>query len=197
MATMVHAVAADLPAVTEVLSEAFRDDPVQQWFAAVAPDPDAARRTLFGLLVEDYFQLGHTYVVAGTTGAALWAPPDRNVFQGDRVNDLLQALGPHLGDELIPRLSELSRAFEFRPAEPHLYLGILGVDPARQSKGLGGDLLRPVLAWCDEMRLLAHLESSNPRNIPFYERHGFVTKESYRCGGPDGPLMTMMSRQPV
>ena len=42
-------------------------------------------------------------------------------------------------------------------------------------------LLAPVLARCDEDRLLACLDSSNSRNVPFYERLGFkVTGESER-----------------
>ena len=198
MAVAVHATAADLAAVTDVLVDAFAADPVQQWLFAPAADPDAGRRALFEIFVEDYFWLGHTHVVAdagGVAGAALWAPPDREVLRGDRVQELLDALTPHLGDEVLPRLGELARTHEHRPTEPHLYLGILGVAPDRQSRGLGADLLAPVLADCDRSGLLAHLESSNVANLAFYERHGFESVTAYRCGG-DGPQMTIMSRPP-
>lgn len=198
MAVAVHATAADLAPVTDVLVAAFAGDPVQQWLFAPADDPDAGRRALFEILVEDYFWLGHAYVVAdaaGVAGAALWAPPDREVLRGERVQDLLGALGPHLGDELLPRLGELGRSHEYRPPEPHLYLGILGVDPDRQSLGHGATLLAPALAECDRTGLLAHLESSNEQNLSFYGRHGFDVVGAYRCGG-DGPPMTIMSRRP-
>jgi len=198
MAVAVHATEADLPAVARVLTDAFADDPVQRWLFEPAADPDPGRAALFEVLVEDYFWLGHLFVVAdrgGVAGAALWAPPGRDVLQGDRVGELLGRLAPHLGDELLPRLGELGRTHEHRPAEPHLYLGVLGVDPARQSSGHGAALLAPVLAECDRMGLLAHLESSNERNVPFYERHGFAVVDAYRCGG-DGPPMTIMSRSP-
>lgn len=198
MVVAVHATAADLPAVVDVLTTAFADDPVQRWLFAPAADPDAGRRALFEIFVEDYFWLGHLHVVAdasGLAGAALWSPPDRDVLQGDRVQDLFEALVPHLGDELVVRLGELARAHEHRPAEPHLYLGVLGVDPARQSCGHGAALVASTLAECDRTGLVAHLESSNERNIPFYERHGFAVAAAYRCGG-DGPLMTMMTRPP-
>ena len=198
MAVAVHATAVDLPAVTDVLVAAFADDPIQRWLFEPAAQPDAARRALFEIFVEDYFWLGHLHVVAGAggiAGAALWSPPDRGVLRGDRVQDLLGALEPHLGDELLPRLGEMARTHEHRPHEPHLYLGILGVDPSQQSGGHGAALLAPTLAECDRTGLLAHLESSNERNIPFYERHGFQVTDAYRCGG-DGPPMTMMSRPP-
>ena len=198
MAVAVHATAADLGAVTEVLTAAFADDPVQQWLFAPAADPEAGRRALFEIFVPDYFWLGHTLVVAdhaGIAGAALWAPPDRSALQGERVQDLLDALVPHLGDETLPRLGELARTHDHRPAEPHFYLGVLGVDPSRQSRGHGSTLLAPTLAECDRTGTVAHLESSNERNVPFYERHGFRVTTDYRCGG-DGPRMTIMTRPP-
>lgn len=198
MAVAVHATAADLAAVTDVLVDAFAGDPVQQWLFAPADDPDAGRRALFEIFVEDYFWLGQAYVVAdggGVAGAALWAPPDRQVLRGERVQDLLGALTPHLGDELLPRLGELARSHEHRPPEPHLYLGILGVDPGRQSLGHGATLLAPTLAECDRTGLVAHLESSNEQNLAFYGRHGFEVVSTYRCGG-DGPPMTIMTRRP-
>jgi len=198
MAVAVHATAADLPAVARVLTDAFADDPVQRWLFEPSPDPDGGRAALFEVMAQDYFWLGHLHVVVdggGLAAAALWAPPDRDALHGPGLEALLARLAPHLGDQLESRLGELGRTHDHRPAEPHLYLGILGVDPARQSRGHGADLLAPTLAECDRMGLLAHLESSNERNIPFYERHGFAVVESYRCGG-DGPPMTMMSRRP-
>lgn len=197
-AVAVHATAADLPAVLDVVDAAFAEDPCQQWLFGPAADPDAGRRALFELLVEEFFWLGHVHVVATggrLAGAAFWGPPDRDAFQGSRVDDLFTALAPHLGDELAPRLAEFGRAHGHRPAEPHLYLGVLGVHPDHQSKGLGAALLAPVLAECDRMGLLAHLESSNERNVPFYEHHGFVAVDAYRCGG-DGPPLTIMTRRP-
>lgn len=198
MAVAVHATAADLGAVVRVLTDAFAADPVQQWVFAPAADPDAGRRALFEVLVDGYFGLGNLHVVAhrgGIAGAALWAPPDRDPLVGSRLDELIERLTPHLGEHLEPRLGEVARAHEHRPAEPHLYLGVLGVDPTQQSLGHGGALLGPTLAECDRMGLLAHLESSNERNIAFYERHGFEVVGAYRCGG-DGPPMTIMTRRP-
>ncbi len=197
--TPVHATHADVDAAAAVLTASFLDDPVQRWIFGEVDDYAGAVRALFDVFVPEYFAIGHTFVVhgpGGVSGAALWAPPDRHILQGDAVQVLFERLGPFLGDQLVPRLSEVSRVDEFRPAEPHLYLGILGVDPGAQSSGLGTALVAPVLAECDRMGLLAHLESSNPRNIPFYRRHGFEVTDEFRLGG-DGALMTMMSRPPA
>ena len=50
---------------------------------------------------------------------------------------------------------------------------MIGVDPSRQGQGLGSALLKAGLQRCDEEGLPAYLESSSPKNVPLYERHGF------------------------
>ncbi len=198
----VHAVAAEIDDLAALLSRAFADDPVQQWLFEPAADPDASRGRFFRFFVDEYFGLGHTYRVGETgrvgdfAGAALWAPPDRDVLAENRIPDLIELMTAEIGDQCIPRLSVLAAAHEYRPSEPHFYLGILGVDPAHQGLGVGARLVEPVLRACDDAGFDAHLESSNPRNIPFYERLGFATIDSFRCGSDSGPPMTIMRRTP-
>jgi ribosomal protein S18 acetylase RimI-like enzyme len=52
-------------------------------------------------------------------------------------------------------------------------LPLLGVDPLHHGQGLGSALIQHAIVMCDRDNKLAYLESSNPTNIPFYERHGF------------------------
>lgn len=125
----------------------------------------------------------------------MWAPPSRDILHDEaRLAELIALVQDEIGEDPTLRLMELARAAEYRPEAPHFYLGILGVAPAGQGSGLGGHLVEPVLAMCDRAGMLAHLESSNPRNLGFYERLGFETVDEYRCGGD--PLMTIMTRAP-
>jgi ribosomal protein S18 acetylase RimI-like enzyme len=50
---------------------------------------------------------------------------------------------------------------------------MIGVDPAHQGKGHGDALMRHALEQCDRDGLPAYLESTNPRNLSLYRRHGF------------------------
>lgn len=50
---------------------------------------------------------------------------------------------------------------------------MIGADPSRQGQGLGSALLKEGLKRCDADGVIAYLESSNPKNIPLYERYGF------------------------
>jgi GNAT superfamily N-acetyltransferase len=82
----------------------------------------------------------------------------------------------------------------YHPAEPHWYLPMIGVDPARQGKGYGSALLKHALARCDRDDKLAYLESSNPKNIPLYKRHGFELLGTIRVGS--SPPLFPMVRKP-
>jgi len=60
------------------------------------------------------------------------------------------------------------------PAEPHWYLGMLGVARSAQRRGVGAALLSRWLADVDRDRLPAYLETDREQNIRFYERVGFA-----------------------
>jgi len=73
------------------------------------------------------------------------------------------------------------------------YLEYAGVDPSKQSLGLGSTLLKNSLLEIDDLHQPAYLESSNPRNMSLYERHGFETVTKIQFG--DGPPMHTMYRE--
>ena len=80
------------------------------------------------------------------------------------------------------------------PSEPHWYLPLMGVDPSQQSKGFGSALLQHTLIQFDRDNKLAYLESSNPRNIPLYKRHGFELLGTIQTGR--SPSIAPMLRRP-
>ncbi len=83
---------------------------------------------------------------------------------------------------------------EWHPEEPLWYLPLIGVEPNPQGRGIGGALMRHAVARCDQDEALAYLESSNPRNISLYERHGFEGMGEIQVGA--APLITPMLRRP-
>ena len=91
-----------------------------------------------------------------------------------------------------PRLME--QMASYHPREPHWYLPLIGVDPAHQGEGLGGALLRHAAHVCDRDGVPAYLESSNLRNVPFYERHGFEVLGAIQAGS--SPTIVPMLRPP-
>mgnify|MGYP003734231121 FL=1 len=81
------------------------------------------------------------------------------------------------------------------PEEPHWYLAVIGSDPTVRGSGFGQALMRSRLDRVDAEHAPAYLESSNPANVPYYERFGFeVTGEMVLPNG--GPSLIPMWRQP-
>jgi ribosomal protein S18 acetylase RimI-like enzyme len=93
------------------------------------------------------------------------------------------------------RESEFAAVFEamtsYHPQEPHWYLPLIGVDPARHRKGYGAALLQDTLRRCDQDHVAAYLESTNPANITLYQRHGFELRGTIQVGSAP-PLFPML-----
>jgi len=137
------------------------------------------------------FERGSAYVSADFCGAALWLPPEVHP-DGDALEKIARdtARSEHLEDVLLT----LEKMGQSHPEESHWYLPVIGVEPNAQGRGLGGALLRHALARCDAEGSPAYLESTNPRNISLYERHGFEVIDEIRVGAC--PVITPMIRQP-
>jgi ribosomal protein S18 acetylase RimI-like enzyme len=80
------------------------------------------------------------------------------------------------------------------PSDDHWYLAMLGTEPAQQGRGVGSAVLEPVLERADLDGVGAYLESSNPVNLAFYERHSFRPTGTLDPGGC--PPLTTMWRDP-
>jgi ribosomal protein S18 acetylase RimI-like enzyme len=137
------------------------------------------------------FKHATAYVSADFCGTALWLPPGVHP-NGEALEKVFRdtAKPEHL-DDLLATFEKMEQS---HPEEPHWYLPIIGVEPNAQRRGLGADLMRHAVARSDEERALAYLESSNPRNISLYLRHGFEVMGEIQVGA--GPLVTPMLRRP-
>jgi ribosomal protein S18 acetylase RimI-like enzyme len=192
---------ADIDALSAALGRAFFDDPVMRW---MLPDSALRRRKLHRLFaaMTRYHHLSRGGVEVapdgdGIGGAALWDPPGQ--WKTSRIDELramptlLLAFGASLRRGL--EVEELMK--EAHPEEPHWYLAVVGSDPTVRGKGFGQALMRSRLDRCDAEHAPAYLESSNPDNVPYYERFGFeVTGEielPSRDGNP-GPSLVPMWR---
>ncbi len=191
-----RAIASDSARVVQTLCDAFATDPLILWMGRRSGARDAGRLAMFRYLVNHLGLPGNeVWTPPDYSAAALWVPPGRA--------DLKQTLWQEL--TMIPTLvsfaglSGLSRVNEFRKsadahhpkAEPHFYLMSIGVDPRFQGQGLGSALLAATLSQVDARGLGAYLESSSPRNVPLYRRHGFEVTKEFRPGADAPPLWGM------
>jgi GNAT superfamily N-acetyltransferase len=182
--------AKDETAAIETIVLAFSADPMARW---CLPDSHKYLTNMprftraFG---GNAFLHGSAHCTEDCGGAALWLPPNVDVDEKAMVDVLQSAVS-----ELI--LSDLLAVFEqmgkYHPAEAHWYLPLIGVDPAHQGKGYGGALMKHAMEQCDRDHAPAYLESSNPRNVPLYQRHGFEALGTIQVGSSP-PIVPMLRK---
>jgi ribosomal protein S18 acetylase RimI-like enzyme len=188
----------DIDTLAGVLAAAFETDPLSRWmFGEHAGLRDRLRASFVKALGVIYVPKGHSYTTDDLAGAALWSAPNKwkmSFFQQLRLApSFLRLLGPRRAAQ---KGSPMARLVErAHPSEPHWYLGVLGVDPARQRSGVGNALVRPMLERADREHTLAYLETSKAENVPYYERFGFGVREELKLPH-DGPPVWTMERKP-
>jgi GNAT superfamily N-acetyltransferase len=164
----------------ELLARAFHDQPYEMFY-----EPDGNKR--MRILREAFRRLARHCVAYGEpraaadselAGVALWLPPGATHITSEQERECgLDQMPAIFGETAFARSAPLRdllhESHERAMKEPHWYLPILGVELSRQGTGVGGALLRSVLARADEERLPCYLDTAQPRNVPFYQRHGF------------------------
>jgi GNAT superfamily N-acetyltransferase len=152
------------------LTLAFAADPASRWLFTEADSflrnfPKFARA-----LAGPALQSGTGLAMENYAAVALWLAPGEGPDE-QTLGELIEtAVAREKQDDMAAVVEEMGR---YHPQEPHWYLPLIGVEPSRQGQGLGSTLLRTSLSRCDADGLPAYLESSNPRNQPLYEQHGF------------------------
>ena len=175
----------DVEPLTATLARAFHDDPVTAWVYANEGRRSHWSSRFFRWQLHRLLPQDVSWTTDGHAGAALWALPGQ--WREDTADTVALFRATLLG--VVPRLPRvlrgLSQVEARHPRGRHLYLAVLGVDPARQGEGVGSELIRPGLELCDREGLPAYLETGKERNLAFYARHGFrVTGELTLPKGP-------------
>jgi GNAT superfamily N-acetyltransferase len=180
----------EVPAI-DVIVLAFSADPASRWTWS---DPHQYLRH-FPSFVQAFggkaFTHGSAYYVDGYAGTALWLPPDVHPDEDALISLLQRSVSEQILKDVVAVFEQMGR---YHPREPHWYLPLMGVDPSQQGKGYGSALLQHALIPCDSDHKLAYLESTNPKNIPLYERHGFELLGTVQVG--TSPPIFPMLRQP-
>lgn len=186
----------DVPALAGVLGRAFSNDPCMAW---VFRDPDRRTANLEFLfrdgLEQVFLPLGGSYTTEDLAGCALWSPPGHWKTPDEVIEAMAPAMAEQFGpDDLGRLLTFFGLSEEHHPDDvDHWYLGVLGADLDRQGQGIGSACMQPILERVDAEGLPAYLESSNEKNVPLYERHGFKVTSIVDLPD-DGPPLFLMWR---
>jgi GNAT superfamily N-acetyltransferase len=186
----------ELEELAQVLARAFERDPLACY---VFPDSTARDRRLvriYALYLRFCLRRGRVCTNPDRTAAALWLPPGRYPLAAGEHLRLLPRMIAATGVAAFPAASRvLNHLDTMHPVgAPFWYLGVLGVDPVQQGRGVGSDLLASGLRLCDAACVGVYLETAEPTNLPFYARFGFT--ELRAAPMRDGPQVWGLWREP-
>jgi ribosomal protein S18 acetylase RimI-like enzyme len=185
----------DLPRATRSIARAFAWH--EPWGAWAMPDETGREDRLHALIDADvrerFLPHGECWTIGGAC-TTLWippvGPPGTEMFQSRRGEAEYASYGDRAdamraGDALIR---------ELKPGQPHWYLDTIATDPSLFGRGLAGRLLAHDLAIRDAAGDVCALDTHTPRQVAFYERHGFEIVGE----GPLSPelAVVMMVRPP-
>jgi ribosomal protein S18 acetylase RimI-like enzyme len=174
--------------VLDIITLAFATDTFARW---VWPDAHSYLKN-FGrftlALAGKSFDGATAFYAEDCSAAALWLAPGISADEEEMLATLLEVV-PESHLEALGKMGEEIR--KYHPEDPYWYLADIGVDPMMQGRGRGALMMKDMLRRCDNEKKIVYLESSNPRNISFYERHGFEDVGEILVGNPE-PLTPMV-----
>jgi ribosomal protein S18 acetylase RimI-like enzyme len=187
----------DVPALVPVLARAFAADPFVNWLVRTDSRRDTGFARFFELALRHLtIPYGEVYTNDEHSGAAAWTPPGKwHIGIGRQLRFVSHFAAISGWSRLVKVQLATAPLLKAHPRVPHHYLFVLGVDPDVQGKGVGRELLAPMLATCDRENLPAYLETATERNLGYYQSLGFaITGEHAIKAGPTIWFMTRAAR---
>lgn len=168
----------DLERLAEVSADAYQDYPLHNWFTKGKYDAKAAS-LLMEVSLKSMTEDAVIYADSEEmNGFAAWLPFG---FTGNKTLPFLANGGLrlflHSGFGLVGRLltyenyaMNLKKTFT---DHYDWYLFNLSIRKDAQGKGLASKLMRPMLQFCDDERMVSYLETNKEANVGLYRHYGF------------------------
>lgn len=175
--------------VIQTVTLGFSSDPIARWIWSDAKTYLETMPRFVNAFAGRGFDHSTVYKTGCGHAVAMWLPPGIEP-NSDTIGEIMdETVGPERMEEIGAFFGQMEN---FHPQEECWYLPMIAADPSQTGRGLGAALMKHALQICDEAGLPAYLESSNPRNISLYERHGFEVMGTIET--ESSPIMTPMLR---
>ena len=168
----------DLDRLAEVAADAYRDYPLHNWFTKGKYDAKASEllmKVTLKTMTEDALIYADSEEI---NGFAAWLPFG---FEGNKTLPFLKNGGLklflHSGVGFIGRLLTYEKYAMGLKKEftdnYDWYLFNLSIKKDAQGKGIASKLMRPMLQFCDDEKMVAYLETNKEANVGLYQHYGF------------------------
>lgn len=169
----------DLDRLADIAVDAYQDYPLHNWLLGNGEYDAKASRLIMQISLKTMTEDAVIYADSEEmNGFAVWLPFG---FEGNKTlpflfNGGLQLIF-HSGFSIIGRLltyenyaMKLKKDFT---DNYDWYLFNLSIKKDAQGKGIASKLMRPMLQFCDDERMVAYLETNKTSNVGLYQHYGF------------------------
>ena len=172
----------ELDQLAKVAADAYLDYPLHNWFTKGKYDEKASKLIMqisLKTMTEDAIIYADSKEL---NGFAVWLPFG---FTGSKTVPFLANGGLklifHSGLGIIGRLLRyenyaMNLKKEFTD-NYDWYLYNLSIKKDAQGKGIATKLLKPMLQFCDDEKMVAYLETNKEQNVSLYKHYGFELKK--------------------
>ncbi|MFC4212460.1 GNAT family N-acetyltransferase [Pedobacter lithocola] len=178
---MKRAVKKDKVLVINILAKAFDDNQSVNYIVRQDDNREKRIRALMDYSFEVCNRFGEIWLGDDRKSCALILYPHQKkitlVTVWLDIKLVCQALGL---SGILKALDRESKIQEKQPKEKMLYIWFIAVDPLCHKQGIGSLLLQHLNARAQSIGLSVYLETSTPRNLPWYERYGFQIYDSLK-----------------
>lgn len=168
--------------IVDILVQSFSDNKSINYIVKQDRRREARLRKLMAYSFEICYRFGEVYLTEDKKACALILFPHKKRYLSAILLDLDLAFSVIGLSNLKKVLSRESKIKQLYPKSPFYYLWFIGVYPVDQNKGIGKTLLNEILTNAEREGLPVYLETSTTKNIPWYEKFGFVAYKKLDFG---------------
>ena len=177
-----------LDELAEIAADAYQNYPLHNWLTNDVYDSVASRLIMKATLAS---MRDDAVIYADSedlNGFAVWIPLG---FTGSKTLPFLRNGGVqlllHSGLRIIKKLLAYE-TFAMKLKKKYTghvdwYLYNLSVRQSAQGKGIASKLMKPMLRFCDEEKMIIYLETNKESNVLLYDHYGFQLQETIMIPG--------------
>ena len=172
-----------LDELAEIAADAYQNYPLHNWLTNGVYDPVASNlimKTTLAAMKDDAVFYADS---EDLNGFAVWVPLG---FTGSKTIPFLRNGGVqlvlHSGLGIIKKLL-VYESFAMKLKKKYTghvdwYLYNLSVRQSAQGKGIASKLMKPMLRFCDDEKMIVYLETNKESNVLLYNHYGFQLQET-------------------
>jgi GNAT superfamily N-acetyltransferase len=173
----------DRATIVDILVNSFRDNKSVNYIIQQDRKKELRLRRLMEYSHDVCKLYGDVFITEDKTGCALIVKPDKKKATLKAIFLDIKFVINCLGLSNVKKA--MSREAKIKSHHPEgllYYLWFIGVDPNKQSQGIGSSLLKEVIAEGQKESRIICLETSTLKNIPWYQSFGFNIYQELNFG---------------